>query len=208
MYARALYKSFYISAYDFDPIGLRSNSFWYFVIPIAIVFIVLVICAIIWLRSNQEPSTSKCLTGKPPPPPRIPPPVTPAEYQQSHNHLGNQEYSLEKTRHVSPVILNNSMFQQKFPMGIATLDRKNIQKAQRGYDEMPNLYDSGSPQPYWHHIKGNSQSIYMPTSGNYRTLEVTFTIGSVILKGNTFLRFAVMTILSKNVRLLHTEDEL
>ncbi|WKY16551.1 hypothetical protein Q1695_001309 [Nippostrongylus brasiliensis] len=163
-----------VAAYNFGSIGLGVDNFWYIVIPIAVVFIGLVIGAIAWLRCNQEPSSPKCLSSKPPPPPRIPPPVAPAEYPGSV-HQFSQEYTLEKTR--SPIILNNSMFHQKYPMGIATLDRNNVHRAQRGLDEMSNLYDNSSPQPYWsqpimHRPLGNS--IYTPNSGNYRTLEVGY----------------------------------
>ncbi|VDO48010.1 unnamed protein product [Haemonchus placei] len=163
-----------VAAYDFGSIGLGMDNFWYFVIPIAVVFVGLVIGAIAWLRCNQEPSSPKCLSSKPPPPPRIPPPVAPAEYPGSA-HQFSQEYCIEKTR--SPIILNNSMFHQKYPMGIATLDRSSIQRAQRGMDEMSNLYDNSSPQPYWtqqmiHRPVANS--IYTANSGNYRTLEVGY----------------------------------
>ncbi|KAK5975524.1 Fibroblast growth factor receptor [Trichostrongylus colubriformis] len=161
-----------VAAYDFGSIGLGMDNFWFFVIPIAVVFVGLVIGAIAWLRCNQEPSSPKCLSTKPPPPPRIPPPVAPAEYPGSA-HQFTQEYSIEKTR--SPIILNNSMFHQKYPMGIATLDRSNIQRVQRGMDEMTNLYDNSSPQPYWTQQMVHrplASSIYTANSGNYRTLEV------------------------------------
>ncbi|VDM74468.1 unnamed protein product [Strongylus vulgaris] len=193
--------------YDFGSIGFDMDSFWYFVIPISIVFIGLVIGAIAWLRCNQEPSSPKCLSGKPPPPPRIPPPVAPAEYPRGVSQF-TQDSSIDKTR--SPIILNNSMFHHKYPMGIATLDRNNIQRAQRGNqpnlnlaffaltltvknvlniftfaarpklyssgnDEMSNLYDNSSPQPYWTQPMMHrplASSIYTAASGNYRTLEV------------------------------------
>ncbi|KAJ1372054.1 hypothetical protein KIN20_034113 [Parelaphostrongylus tenuis] len=160
-----------VTVYDFGSFGLGMDNFWYFVIPIAIFFVGLVLGAISWLRCNQEPSSPKCLSGKPPPPPRIPPPIVPAEYPQN-THQFSQECTLDKAR--SPIILNNSMFHQKYPMGIATLDRNNIQRAQRGFDES-NLYDNSSPHPYWTQPvmhRPIPSSIYTANSGNYRTLEV------------------------------------
>lgn len=44
------------SAYDFGAIGFDMDNFWYFVIPISILFVGLVIGAIAWLRCNQEVS--------------------------------------------------------------------------------------------------------------------------------------------------------
>ncbi|KJH40908.1 immunoglobulin domain protein [Dictyocaulus viviparus] len=160
-----------VTAYDFISISFGMDNFWYFVIPIAILFVALVLGAISWLRCNQEPSSQKFLSSKPPPPPRIPPPVAPAEYPQSGPEY-NQEYKIDNTR--SPIILNNSMFRQKHPMGIVTLDRNNIQRAQRGVEES-NLYDNSSPQPYWTQPMMHrpiSNSVYTANAGNYRTLEV------------------------------------
>ncbi|VDM57183.1 unnamed protein product [Angiostrongylus costaricensis] len=86
-----------IPAYDFGSFGLGMDNFWYFVIPVAILFIGLVLGAISWLRCNQEPSSPICLSSKPPPPPRIPPPIAPAEYPQNV-HQFNQECAIDKTR--------------------------------------------------------------------------------------------------------------
>lgn len=161
-----VYKSAQLNVTSALDLSMSSPELIWIIGAMGIVlFIFIVACAIITLRKFQEPSSP--MIHKPPPPPKIPPPMAPAPYTPSMNRSFNHD--LDKTR--SPVMLNNAMFQQRLPAGIATLDRKKYVMTPRGYDEMSHVYDCSSPQPYW---QVRNQPVYTPPSSNYRTLDVGF----------------------------------
>ncbi|CAB3400426.1 unnamed protein product [Caenorhabditis bovis] len=147
-----------LSNYDFS-FRISTDTVLLVIFPLVSIFVIMVILGIIWLKKNQEPS-GKAST-KPPPPPRMPPPAAPQE----------SDWASDRTLHSSkPLLLNNSMFQQNNSLKYhaATLDRSIPQRNERRFDEMSNVYDSGSVLPYWTQQRNNN-SIY---NGGYRTLEV------------------------------------
>ncbi|CAL2049620.1 unnamed protein product [Caenorhabditis brenneri] len=147
-----------LSSYDFT-FPFKSDGFLILLAVVVALFVFIVILAIIWLKKNQESSTSQDL--KPPPPPRMPPPAAPQE----------NDWSSDRTMHSSkPLLLHNSMFKQPTPLKYhaATMDRNNLIRAERRFDEVSNVYDNSTVHPYWTQQRNNN-SIY---NGGYRTLEV------------------------------------
>ncbi|CAI2356642.1 unnamed protein product [Caenorhabditis sp. 36 PRJEB53466] len=156
-----VYKSAELQVLSSSLITFPFTSDGFLVVLGAIVtlFVFFVVLAIIWLKKNQESSSAKDL--KPPPPPRMPPPAAPQE----------NDWNSDRTLHSSkPLLLHNAMFKQTTPLKFhaATMDRNNLLRAERRFDEVSNVYDNSTVHPYWTQQRNNN-SIY---NGGYRTLEV------------------------------------